>query len=152
MTGAFVADKTVLFHVEASGIENSDLGMATREDNDGCDAGEEAKSAKLILLSMYANVSAMPGAFVADMMAVFDGDASGKKNTDLAKVTRLVDELFVCIIGPCPFEAQMQGSLVHPMTDLPLNLCLKRATMGDATRAIRQLLGRQISSGADPPL
>ena len=126
--------------------------MATREDNDGCDAGEEAKSAKLIRLSMYANVSAMPGAFVADMMAAFDGYALGKKNTDLAKVTRLVDGLFVCIIGPCPFEAQMRGSLVHPMTDLPLNLCLKRATIGDATRAIRRLLGRQISSGADPPL
>ena len=94
----------------------------------------------------------MSGAFVADMMAAFDGDAVKKKNTDLAKVTRLVDELFVCIIGPCPFEAQMQGSLVHPMTDLPLNLCLKRATMEEATRGIRQLLGRQISSGADPPL
>ena len=101
---------------------------------------------------MHEYRSAMSGALVADIITVFDGDASGKKNTDLAKVTRLVDELFVCIIGPCPFEAQMQGSLVHPMTDLPLNLCLKRATMGDATRVIRQLLGRQISSGADPPL
>jgi len=86
------------------------------------------------------------------MMAVFDGDASGTKNTDLATATRLVDKLSVYIIGPCPFEAQIQGSLVHPMTDLRLNLFLKRATIGDATRAIQPLIGRQISSGADPPL
>ena len=141
-----------VFDVDASGMENRHLGMVTREDNGGCDAGGEAKSTQLIRLSMDENNSPMSGAFVADMMAAFDGDASGKKNTDLAKVTRLVDELFVCIIGPCPFEAQMQGSLVHPMTDLRLNLCLKRAIIGDATRAIRRLLGRQISSGADPPL
>ena len=101
---------------------------------------------------MDANQSLTSEAFVADITILFDGDALGAENRDLVTVTWLVDELSVLIIGPCPFEAQMQGSLVHPMTDLPLNLCLKRATMGDATRAIRQLLGRQISSGADPPL
>ena len=94
----------------------------------------------------------MSGAFVADVMAALDGDALGTKNTDLATATWLVDELSICIIGPCPVEAQMQGSLVHPIKDLRLNLFLKRATIGDATRAIRRLLGRQISIGADPPL
>ena len=75
------------------------------------------------------------------------------KYTDLAKATQLVDELsVVSIIGPCPFEAQMEGGLDEPMTDLRLNLCLKRATIGDATRAMRRLLERQISSGADPLL
>jgi len=44
----------------------------------------------------------------------------------------------------------MQGSLVLPMTDLHLNVCLRRAIIGDATRAIQRLLGRQSSSIADP--
>jgi len=79
----------------------------------------------------------MSGAFVANMMAPFDGDASGTKNTDLATTTRLVDELSVCIIDPCPFEAHMQGLLLHPITDLCLNLCLKRATIGGVARATR---------------
>ena len=43
MLGAFVGDMIAVFDVDASGMENRHLGMATREDNGGCDAGEEAK-------------------------------------------------------------------------------------------------------------
>jgi len=41
-----------VFDVDASGMENRHLGMATREDNSGRDAGEEATSTQLICLSM----------------------------------------------------------------------------------------------------
>ena len=101
---------------------------------------------------MHEKISAIYAAFVADIMAVLDGDTSGMENRDLDTVALLVGYLLICIIGPCPFEAQMQGGLVEPMKDLRLNLCLKRAAIGDATRAIRRLLGRQIRSRADLPL
>ena len=38
MSGAFLDEMMAAFDVDASGMENRHLGMATREDNGGCDA------------------------------------------------------------------------------------------------------------------
>jgi len=83
------------------------------EDNGGCDTGKKVKSAQLIRLSMDKHKSAMSGAgaFVADVMVIFAGDAPWMENRDLATSPRLMNERSIPITGSCPFEAQMQGRL-----------------------------------------
>jgi len=94
----------------------------------------------------------MFGAFIAVVMVVFGEVASVTENRDLGRATQLMDELWVSIIGLSSPVEQMQEGLLHLMEDLPLNLLRRRGIIEGATRALRWLPGRQIRSGADPPL
>jgi len=57
----------------------------------------------------------MSYAVPADMMVIFDVDASVTENRDLGTAKPLVDELLVSITGPSSPAEQMQGGLVFTL-------------------------------------